>query len=222
MSVLSESVEWFQDSTHWSGPDGVPARVLEHLQYSATTIGIAAAIALPIGLWVGHTGRGRTPAVLVSGAVRALPTLGLLTWFALLLGVGLEAPILALVILAVPPLLAGAYSGLESVDRSTIDAARAVGMTEWQILGRVELPLALPVLVGGLRSAVLQVVSTATVAAYLGVGGLGRYLFDGQASRDYPEMVAGSVLVIALTLVLDALLVGVQRFGTATPLRRTA
>jgi osmoprotectant transport system permease protein len=152
--------------------------------------------------------------------MRALPTLGLLTAIALYLGIGLTAPLVALVILAVPPLLAGAYAGLESVDRQTIDAARAMGMTEWQILTRVEVPLALPIIVGGIRSSVLQVVATATVAAYVGLGGLGRYLIDGQAVSDYAQMAAGSVLVIALALALDATFAALQ--GLALRRRPTA
>lgn len=210
MSVVSETIDWLSDSTHWSGDDGVPNRMLEHLVYTAETIAIAGVIAIPIGLWIGHTGRFRSFAVGLTGAMRALPTLGLLTAIALYLGIGLTAPLVALVILAVPPLLAGAYAGLESVDRQTIDAARAMGMTEWQILSKVEVPLALPIIVGGIRSAVLQVVATATVAAYVGLGGLGRYLIDGQAVSDYAQMAAGSVLVIALALALDAVFAGLQ------------
>ena len=213
MSIVDDTIDWFSDGTNWSGNGGVPNRMVEHLGYSALTVGIAAAIAIPIGLWIGHTGRLRGAAVALTGALRALPTLGLLTWFVLLAGIGLTAPILALVILAIPPLLAGAYSGLESVDRQTIDAARAMGMTERQILARVEIPLSLPLLVGGVRSAVLQVVATATVAAYIGLGGLGRYIIDGQAQDNYPKMVAGSILVIALALVLDAVFVGLQRIA---------
>jgi osmoprotectant transport system permease protein len=213
MSVVTDTIEWFSDGSHWSGDDGVPIRLLEHLGYSALTVGVAAAVAIPLGLWIGHTGRMRGVAVSVTGAMRAMPTLGLLTWFALISGIGLTAPILALVILAIPPLLAGAYSGLESVDRQTIDAARAMGMTEWQILTRVEIPLALPLLVGGIRSAVLQVVATATVAAYVGLGGLGRFIIDGQALSDYPRMVSGSILVIVLALALDAVFVGLQKIA---------
>ena len=213
MSVVDDTIDWFSDGSNWSGDDGVPNRLLEHLGYSALTVGVAAAIAIPIGLWIGHTGRMRGVAVALTGAMRALPTLGLLTWFVLLAGVGLTAPVAALVILAIPPLLAGAYSGLEAVDRQTIDAARAMGMTELQILTRVEIPLALPLLVGGVRSAVLQVVATATVAAYVGLGGLGRYIIDGQASQDYPQMVSGSILVIVLALILDAAFVGLQKIA---------
>jgi osmoprotectant transport system permease protein len=224
MSVVTDTIEWFSDGSHWSGDDGVPIRLLEHLGYSALTVGVAAAVAIPLGLWIGHTGRMRGVAVSVTGAMRAMPTLGLLTWFALISGIGLTAPILALVILAIPPLLAGAYSGLESVDRQTIDAARAMGMTERQILTRVEIPLALPLLVGGVRSAVLQVVATATVAAYVGLGGLGRFIIDGQALSDYPRMVSGSILVIVLALALDAVFVGLQKIavGGRAPIPATS
>ena len=213
MSVVDDTIEWFSDGSHWTGDDGVPTRLVEHLGYSALTVGVAAAMAIPLGLWIGHTGRLRGFAIGVTGSLRAMPTLGLLTWFALFLPLGLTAPILALVILAIPPLLAGAYSGLEAVDRQTIDAARAMGMTERQILSRVEIPLALPLLIGGIRSAVLQVVATATVAAYVGLGGLGRYIIDGQAVSDYPRMVSGSILVIVLALVLDAVFVGLQKIA---------
>ena len=224
MSVVDDTIDWFSDGSHWSGEDGVPNRLIEHLGYSALTVGVAAAIAIPVGLWIGHTGRLRGVAVALTGALRALPTLGLLTWFVLLAGIGLTAPILALVILAIPPLLAGAYSGLEAVDRQTIDAARAMGMTEWQILLRVEIPLALPLLVGGFRSAVLQVVATATVAAYVGLGGLGRFIIDGQRLSDYPQMVSGSILVIVLALALDVVFVGIQTIavGGRAPVRTTS
>jgi osmoprotectant transport system permease protein len=213
MSVLSETVDWLTDSTQWSGDDGVPHRMVEHLGYTAETVVIASVIAIPLGLWIGHTGRFRTVAVAVTGAMRALPTLGLLTYIVLMTGIGLTAPLVALVVLAIPPLLAGAYAGLESVDRQTIDAARAVGMTEWQILTKVEVPLALPLIVGGIRSATLQVVATATVAAFVSLGGLGRYIIDGQAIQDYPQMLGGSVLVVALALVLDGVFAGLQRLA---------
>jgi len=213
MSVFSEAVDWFTDPAHWGGDDGVPHRLLQHLGYTGLTVAIAAAIAIPLGLWIGHTGRLRGVAVALTGAMRALPTLGVLTWIVLLVGIGLTPPIIALVILAVPPLLAGAYSGLEAVDRKTIDAARAIGMTEWQILGKVEVPLAMPLIVGGIRSATLQVVATATVAAYVGLGGLGRYLIDGLAVHDYPRMLSGSVLIIVIALVLDGVFAALQKIA---------
>jgi len=213
-SVAGETAAWLSDPAHWVGIDGVPSRLVEHVGYSALTVALAALVAVPLGLWIGHTGRWRGIAVAASGALRALPTLGLLTWFVLPVGIGLTGPTLALVILAIPPLLAGTYAGVESVDRPTIDAARAQGFTEWQVLSKVEIPLALPLLVGGFRSATLQVIATATVAAYVGLGGLGRYLIDGQAYRDYPQMVGGSVLVIALALIADGVFVGAQRLST--------
>ena len=212
-SVAGDTASWLADQAHWVGADSIPHRLLEHVGYSVLTVGLSALVAVPLGLWIGHTGRLRGVAVAATGALRALPTLGLLTWFVLIAGIGLTAPAAALVILAIPPLLAGTYSGLESLDRQTIDAARAVGFTEWQVLRKVEIPLALPLLVGGFRSATLQVISTATVAAYIGLGGLGRFLIDGQAYRDYPQMVGGSVLVIALALTVDGLFVVAQRFA---------
>lgn len=210
-SVFAQAGDWLADGAHWHGPDGIPARLGEHVGYSLLTVAIASAIALPLGLWIGHTGRLRGLAIALTGALRALPTLGVLTLVVLWIGIGLTPPILALVVLAVPPLLAGAYAGVESVDRRTIDAARGLGFTEWQVLTRVEVPLALPLILGGLRSAVLQVVSTATVAAYIGLGGLGRYLIDGIAVRDYPQTLAGSLVVVVLALALDGAFALAQR-----------
>ncbi len=214
MSVVSDTIDWLNDSANYAGSGGVPTRMLEHVVYTAETIAIAGVIAIPIGLWVGHTGRFRGVAVAITGSMRALPTLGLLTALALVVGIGITAPLIALVVLAVPPLLAGAYSGVESVDRQTVDAARAMGMSEMQILRKVEIPLALPIIVGGLRSSVLQVVATATVAAFVGLGGLGRFLIDGQAVSDYAQMAGGSVLVIVLALVLDGVFAGLQAVAT--------
>lgn len=211
MSVFSEAISWLTDGSHWQGDDGFPHRIEQHVGYTALTVVIATAIAVPLGLWIGHTGRLRGLAVGVTGALRALPTLGLVTLMVLWRGIGLTPPTVALVVLAIPPLLAGAYAGLESVDRATIDAARAIGMTEWQVLGRVELPLAAPLILGGVRSAVLQVVATATIGAYVGLGGLGRYLLDGLAVRDYAQMLAGSLVIVVLALVLDGLFALLQR-----------
>lgn len=210
-SPLGQALEWMEDPARWSGPSGIPMRLLEHLGYTALGVAVAALIAIPLGLLVGHTGRGKALAVAAAGAARALPTLGLVTLFALMMGIGLTAPLLAFVILAVPSLLAGAYSAIEAVDPATVDAARAQGMTEWQILTRVELPLGLPLLIGGVRGATVQVIATAMLAAYVGNGGLGRYIFLGLGSQDYPQMIAGSLLVIALALVLDLMLLLLQR-----------
>ena len=215
MGVFGEAWTWLTTSEHWRGDDGVPHRLLQHLGYTALTVVIAVLVAVPLGLWIGHTGRLRGLAIAVTGALRALPTLGLLTLVVLWSNIGLTPPIAALVVLAVPPLLAGAYAGVESVDRRTVDAARGMGMTEWQVLTRVEVPLGLPLLLGGLRSAVLQVVATATVAAYIGLGGLGRYVLDGVQIRDYPQTLAGSLIVVILALVLDGLFALLQRLAPA-------
>jgi len=213
MNLVAATFEWLTDPAHWSGADGITTRLLQHLGYTALTLLIASAIAIPLGLWIGHTGRFRSLAIGLAGALRALPTLGVLTLIVLISGIGLMPPIIALVILAIPPLLAGSYSGLESVDRNTIDAARAMGMTEGQILRKVEIPLAAPLLIGGIRSAALQVIATATVAAYVALGGLGRYLFDGIALRDTPKMLVGAVLVIMIALVFDAVFAVIQKLA---------
>ncbi|MGO1284596.1 MAG: ABC transporter permease [Brachybacterium sp.] len=206
-----QSLHWLAESSRWSGPDGIPIRTLEHLGYTALGVVVAALLAIPLGLAVGHTGRFKGLAVATAGAARALPTLGLVTLFALLMGIGLTAPLLSFVILAIPSLLAGAYSAIESADPATVDAARAQGMTELQILTRVEIPLGMPLLIGGVRGATVQVVATAMLAAYVGNGGLGRYIFQGLGSQNYPQMIAGSLLVIALALLLDLALLLLQR-----------
>lgn len=223
MSLLADGAAWLADPAHWTGPGGIASRTGQHLWLSLLILALAAALAVPAGVLIGHTGRGRWLVTAITGAARALPTLGVLTLLGLWLGIGLRAPVLALVVLAAPSLLAGAYAGVESVDRQTVDAARAVGMTERQIVLRVELPLAAPVLVGALRTATLQVVATATVAAYIADSGLGRFLFTGLKSRDYPQMLAGALLVIALALFLDALLAVLQRLArrASDPATRT-
>ncbi|EWS81696.1 ABC transporter permease [Brachybacterium phenoliresistens] len=210
MNQLLAALDWLLDPARYSGPGGIPMRLAEHLGYTALGVVLAAVVAIPLGLLVGHTGRGRGLAVAASGAARALPTLGLVTLFALLVGIGLLAPTLAFVILAIPSLLAGAYSACEAVDPRTVDAARAQGMTEMQVLTRVELPLGMPLVITGIRAATLQVISTAMLAAYVGNGGLGRFIFLGLKTQDYPQMLAGSLLVIALALVLDGALLLVQ------------
>jgi osmoprotectant transport system permease protein len=212
MNQFLGAFAWIFDPAHLSGPDGIPVRVGEHLTYTVLTLVIAIIIALPIGLAVGHTGKGKAAVVQISGGLRALPTLGLVTLLSLLVAYDLLAPLIAIVILALPPILAGAYAGVEAVNRGTVDAARAVGMTEWQILTKVEIPLALPLIIGGIRSACLQVIATWTVAAILPLGGLGRYIFDAIPVLDYSKMLAASILVTALALIADGLFALVQRF----------
>lgn len=211
MNLVIDAFRWIFVPAHLVGPDGLLVRTGEHVMYTLLTLLIAAAVALPVGLLVGHTGRGRSVAVGVTGALRALPTLGLVLLIALWLGAGFTPPLIVLVVLAIPPVLAGAYSGVGAVNRETVDAARAVGMTGWQVMAKVEIPLAMPLIVGGLRSACLQVIATWTVAAYLPVGGLGRPLIDGLSVQNYSEMLGGSIVVIALALVADGVFAIGQR-----------
>ncbi|WP_430646619.1 ABC transporter permease [Agromyces sp. GXS1127] len=221
MNLFLDALAWLVDPANWTGPGSIPQRTWEHLWVSALVLVIASVIALPLGAIVGHTGRGREPAVMVSGGLRALPTLGVLTLFGIWIGIGLAAPVIALVILAIPPLLAGAYAGFESVDRRTIDAARAMGMRELQVVGKVELPLGLPIVVGGIRSATLQIIATATLAAYIADEGLGRFIFAGLKTRDYGEMLGGSILVILLALVIDGCFALTQRVVVPAGVRMT-
>ncbi|MFI7580846.1 ABC transporter permease [Kocuria sp. M1N1S27] len=222
MSLFGDALSWLVDPGNWSGSGGIPARLLEHLTYSGVTLAVALAVAVPLGLWVGHTGRGSGVVVGLAGALRALPTLGLLTLFTLLLGLGLVPPIIALVLLAIPPILSGTYAGIANVPPSLKDAGAAMGMTGGQVLARVEVPNALPVILGGIRNAALQVVATVTVVAYINLGGLGRYLIDGLAVRDYERMLGSVVLVAVLALAVDALLALAQRLSTSPGLRLAA
>jgi len=211
MNYIQEAFAWLADPSHWSGTGGIWVRLGQHLATTAIAVGIAVVIAVPIGILVGHTRRGSTAVAGIAGAARAVPTLGLLTLFALWLGIGLEAPLLALIILAIPSALAGAYAGIQAVDPAIPDSARAMGMNEGRIIAQVEIPLGAPVIIGGIRAAVLQVVATATLAAYVADNGLGRYLFIGLKTRDYAQMVAGAILVIVLAVILEVVLALVQR-----------
>ncbi|MGN6088931.1 MAG: ABC transporter permease [Actinomycetes bacterium] len=218
--MIANLVTWLTDPAHWSGSDGIPARIAEHLEYSGIAVLIALLIAVPAGLYIGHTGRGTVAVASVANALRALPTVGLLVLAVLLLlprlsgNLGFQAPsILVLVILAIPPILTSTYAGVQQVDPSARDAAYGIGMTGREVLWQVELPNSLPLMFSGFRSAVLQVVATATVAAYVSLGGLGRFVIDGQQQRDYPQMLSGAVLVALLAVVLDVLLAGVQRYA---------
>ncbi|WP_104132847.1 ABC transporter permease [Cryobacterium sp. M91] len=211
MNFFADAVAWLFDPTNYVGSNAIGIRVLEHLGFTLLTLVFASVIAIPLGFFIGHTGRGRGLAVGTAGAFRSIPTLGLLTLVALSVGIGLTAPYAALTVLAIPPILAGAYTGFEAIDRATIDAARAVGMSEGQIVRKVELPLSVPLLMGGLRSATLQIVATATLAAYVADIGLGRFLFTGLKNLDYAQMLGGSILVILLALLLEGIFTVLQK-----------
>ena len=209
--MITDLLNWFGDSAHWQGPDGIPTRLLQHLGYTVLALVIALVIAVPLGLYVGHTGRGGVILVGAGNTIRALPTLGLVTFLFLIFTESETATIIGLVVLAVPPILAGTYAGLQATDKGVVDAAEGVGMTGWQRLWKVEVPISLPLVLGGIRNAVLQLVATAAVAAYVGLGGLGRFLLDGLAVLDYSQVVAGAILTTLLAIVLDLILAAVQR-----------
>lgn len=206
LSILLDGSYW-----SWSNPEGFPQRILEHLGYTGLALVLAFLIAFPVGLLIGHTGKGSFLAINAGNAGRALPTLGVLLLVVTLAGTGLVPVTVALVLLAIPPILTTTYAGVAAVPPATVDAARGIGMREGLIATGVELPIALPVVLGGIRNAALQVISTATIAAYVGLGGLGRYLFDGLALQDYPQIVGGAIVVALLAVAVDLLLAGVQR-----------
>lgn len=200
---------------------GVLARLLQHLAYTGVSVLIACAIGLPLGVLLGHRGRGGQVAIALASTGRAVPTLGVIVLLAVSpLGTGFATVVLALALFALPPILTNAYVGVGEVDRGAVEAARGMGMTGGQVLRQVELPLAVPLLAAGVRSAVLQVLATATLAAAIGGGGLGRFLLDGLGSQDYPQLEAGAVLVAALALVVELLLSVLQR--SLDPVARTA
>jgi osmoprotectant transport system permease protein len=206
MNFLQQALSYIFTAANWSGPAGLGIRIAEHLQYTAIAVVFSALVAIPVGLLIGHTGRGTFLVVTGVNALRALPTLGVLLLGVLLWGLGLIPPTVALMLLGIPPLLAGTYAGIANVDATVVDAARSMGMTERQVLVRVEVPNALPLILSGLRTATLQIVATATVAAYASLGGLGRYLIDGIKIRQFHIALVGALMVTALALILDAAL----------------
>ncbi|MGO1393681.1 ABC transporter permease [Agrococcus casei] len=220
-------LDFFFDPENWSGGNGIPMRTLAHLAYTFIALGIAAAIAVPLGILIGVTGRGEALIAGLANALRALPTLGLLILIVMLVAPLISSSlaftipaIIVLVLLAVPPILTGTYSGIQNADRNAVQAARGMGYTTGQILWRVQVPMALPLIMSGLRGALLQVVSTATVAAFVSLGGLGRYIIDGRATQDYPQMLAGALLVAVLALALELLFMLLERFVVSPGLQR--
>jgi osmoprotectant transport system permease protein len=216
MSLLEATLAWMFSPTRLTDNVPLPELIGQHLFYTFVSLAVAAAVAIPAGYFVGHTGKGRQFAIRLSGAARAVPSFGLILLLVLVIGVAQKplAALVAFVLLAIPSILAGAYSGFEQIDRNVIDAARAVGMTEWQILVKVEVPLGLPLLIGGLRAATLQVVATVTIAAYIGLGGLGLPIIAGLALRRFDQMLGAALYTVALALVLDAAFALLQRVVT--------
>jgi osmoprotectant transport system permease protein len=229
MEIFGEVLAWLTDPAHWTGPNAIPLRVAEHLAMSAFALVVGLSVALPLGLAIGHTGRGAGVTVAITNVGRAVPSVGILgIAFTLTLplvaaldlrNIGTPATLIALIALAIPPIVVNAYTGIRDVDPDTVEAARGMGMSERQLLRRVEWPLALPVILAGVRTASVQVIATATLGAIISTGGLGRYIVDGFARQDEPMMVSGAVVVMALTLTSEALFALGQRRAVSPGLR---
>ncbi|MFE2991243.1 ABC transporter permease [Streptomyces sp. NPDC059262] len=213
MSAISGAYDWLTTGANWQGDKGVWHRLAEHLYFSGVTLVVSCLIALPLALWLGHVGKGGGLAVNISNAGRAVPTLAVLVLLTLTpLGRHGDLPtFIALVLFAVPPLLTNAYIGMREVDRAVVEAARGMGMSGGQVFRRVELPLAYPMVMTGIRLAAVQVIATATLAAMAGKGGLGRIITAGFNLQDTPQVVAGAVLVALLALLVEGVLAGAGR-----------
>lgn len=214
-------IEWFLDPANWTGENGIPVRTWEQIEISLAAMAIALVIALPVALTLGHLRKGVFLATNIGNVGRAVPTLGVLTILASIpqIGIGNLAAILALALFAIPPVLTNTYTGLAGVDDEVRDAARGMGMGGMGILARVEVPLAVPLIAAGIRTATVQVVATASLAALVGSGGLGRYVVDGFALQDNTLIIAGAILTAALAIVAELVLAGVQRAITPKGLR---
>lgn len=218
MELITETIAWLLDSAHWAGTQGIPNRLLEHIALSAAAMVIAMLVAIPAGVWIGHTGRFVSAAVNLANLGRALPSLaviGLVLPVTVVIdpqaGFKVYPTLVAMVVLAIPPVVVNTQAGVAGVDRDLVEAARAMGMREWQVVRRVELPLAIGPILAGLRSASVQVVATTTLGAIFGGGGLGRYLVEGIAQRDTGMTFGGVVLIALLAVVVEAVFVGLQR-----------
>jgi osmoprotectant transport system permease protein len=224
MSFFSFAWNWVTQASNWRGSGSIPQQLLAHLGYSGLPLLIAALIAIPFGVMIGHTGRGAVAMVNVANAWRAIPTLGLLILLAVLLGFSSRlfflAWLLPLVVLAIPPILVNSYEGVAGVDPGVRDAAKGAGMTGWQQVLKVEVPIALPLIVVGLRTAAIFVVATATIAAYIGLGGLGRYIIDGLARDQYGPVAGGALLVVILAVLVLAFFALLSRLIVPAALRR--
>lgn len=225
--VVSEVAAWLGDGENWRGSSGVLARLGEHSLLTVTSVLIAVVVALPVSLWLGHVGRGGVLAVNLSNVGRAVPTFAVLALLAVgVLGSGTLGPfgraglatLVALVLFALPPLVTNSYVGVREVDRDLVEAANGMGMSGWEVFRRVELPLALPLIITGLRLAVVQVWATATIAALVAGPGLGNIITQGFAFQDQAQVMAGAIIVAVLALVLELLMAAAQR--RVDPLRR--
>jgi osmoprotectant transport system permease protein len=203
--------DWLTGSAQWHGDDGIPNRLAEHLTYSGLSLLFATLIGLSLGLLVGHTGRGAFAVASVANFARAIPTFGLVVLVVTVVGISVTPVLIALTALAIPPILINTFEGIRGADADTKDAARGMGMTGWEVLWKVEIPMALPLILLGLRVAAIQIVATATVAAYPGLGGLGRYIVDGLSRNDYQLVIGGSAVIVILALVVQVVFTVLRR-----------
>ena len=224
VNLFANTAAWFADPAHYQGSDAIQVRILEHLELSGLAVLIAAAIALPIGLYLGHTGRFGFIALNIANVGRALPSLALLAFalpiaFAFGLGLGFWPTLFSLIPLAIPPILANTYVGLRSVDREVIEAARGMGLAERAILTTIEIPLGLRLILAGVRTSAVNVVATATLGALVAGGGLGRYIVDGLGLQEYDRLFAGALLVATLAIVVEVTFGLLERLAVSPGLR---
>jgi osmoprotectant transport system permease protein len=200
---LRQLVDWFADPVNWTGLNGIPNRLFEHIWLSALVVLVGSLIAIPVGLAIGHSGRGAFLTVSIANVGRAIPSYALLLIFFTFFGIGFTTVFPALLVLTIPPILTSTYVGVREVDRDTIEAGRAMGMSEFELLRAVEVPIALPVIIAGVRIAAVQVVATATLAALVGGGTLGRFIVDGFALQQFDQLIGGAILVAILALLTE-------------------
>lgn len=219
MSFLLTVVQWLVDPIHWRGDDGIPTRLVEHIQLSAEAVILGAVIALPVGILLGHYGRFGNLAISLSNIGRAVPSFGILIIAFQIWSLGDVPIIVALTALAIPPIVTNSFVAMSEVDKDVRDAARGMGYRDLAQLLRVELPLAVPLVMAGIRTSAVQVVATATLAAYIGGGGLGRYIVDGYATQVYREVFAGAILVALLALATEVSMSALERLLTPRAIR---
>jgi osmoprotectant transport system permease protein len=219
VSFLGQVLQWFLDASHWQGDFGIPNRLFEHISMSVESLAAAALIALPIGVTLGHIGRGGDLAINVSNVGRAVPSFALLVIAVQLVGIGFWPAFIALVALGIPPMVTNSYIGMREVDADVREAARGMGMRERAVLWQVELPIAAPLIMAGIRTSAVNIVATATLAALVAWGGLGRFIVDGLAQRDTVQLFSGALLVALLSIAVELTLTGLQRITTPMGLR---
>jgi osmoprotectant transport system permease protein len=227
MTLFAEIAAWLADPSHWSGSDGIPTRVAEHVFLSATATAVAVLLALPLGVYLGHTRRFDFAAINAANVGRALPSLALLAFalpvsFALGLGLGFWPTLFAMIPLGIPPILTNSVTGVREVDRDVVDAARGMGLAGWQVLRQVELPIAAPLIIAGVRNAAVAIIATATLGAVVAGGGLGRYIVDGLARQEYARLFVGALLVALLAIVTELAFGLFERLTVSAGVRRPA